>query len=203
MKNPFVFWFTLAKVFLDPAWYFYIFWFPEYLRRARGFELAAIGAYAWIPFAIAGAGNLLGGWTSAQLVRRGYRLTAARNIPVFAFSMLMTAALPAVLVHDARWSIALISLAMMGYTGCSANMLAMPADVAPNSATASIYGIASMGSGFGGMIFALLTGWVIDRASYIPVFAGFALMPLVCATLMLTLAGEQARIITQKRLTAA
>ncbi len=22
--------FTLSKVFLDPAWYFYIFWFPEY-----------------------------------------------------------------------------------------------------------------------------------------------------------------------------
>ena len=203
VKTPFVFWFTLAKIFLDPAWYFYIFWFPEYLRRARGFELAAIGAYAWIPFAVAGAGNLLGGWTSAQLMRRGYRVAAARNIPVLAFSLLMTAALPAVLVHDARWSIAFVSLAMMGYTGCSANMLAMPADVAPNSAIASIYGIASMGAGFGGMIFALLAGWVIDRASYIPVFAGFALMPLICATIMLTLAGEQARTITRKRLTAA
>ena len=203
VKTPFVFWFTVAKIFLDPAWYFYIFWFPEYLRRARGFDLAAIGAYAWIPFAVAGAGNLLGGWSSAQLMRRGYRVTAARNIPVLGFSLLMTAALPAVLVHDARWSIALVSLAMMGYTGCSANMLAMPADVAPSSATASIYGIASMGSGFGGMIFALLTGWVIDHASYLPVFAGFAFMPLICAALLLTLAGEQARTTTQEQLTAA
>jgi ACS family hexuronate transporter-like MFS transporter len=203
VKTPFVFWFTVAKIFLDPAWYFYIFWFPEYLRRARGFEFAAIGAYAWIPFAVAGAGNLLGGWTSAHFMRRGHPVGAARNIAVLAFSLLMTAALPAVLVHDARWSIALVSVAMMGYTGCSANMLAMPADVAPSSATASIYGIASMGSGFGGMIFALLTGWVIDRASYVPVFAGFAVMPLICSTILLTLAGERARSKTRNQLTAA
>ena len=34
---------TLAKVFFDPVWYFYIFWFPQYLSSARGFDLARIG----------------------------------------------------------------------------------------------------------------------------------------------------------------
>lgn len=200
LKTPFVFWFTVAKIFMDPAWYFYIFWFPEYLRRARGFEFSAIGAYGWIPFAVAGLGNVFGGWTSAHLIRRGCGVARARNLSVLAFSLLMTAALPAALVQDARWSIALVSVAMAGYTGCTANMLAMPADVAPSSATASIYGIASMGSGFGGMIFSLLTGWVIDRVSYVPVFAGFAIMPLICCAIVLTLAGESARKATRQRL---
>lgn len=193
LRTPFVRWFTIAKIFLDPAWYFYIFWFPEYLRRARGFDFAEIGAYAWIPFAVAGVGNLLGGWVSARLLRMGWRLAVARNTAVLIFALLMTAAFPAVLAGDARWAIVLVSVAMMGYTGCCANLLAMPADVAPSSSTASIFGIASMGSGFGGMVFSLLTGWVIDHASYVPVFAGFAAMPLICAVILWTLAGERAR----------
>jgi ACS family hexuronate transporter-like MFS transporter len=200
LRTPFVLWFTVAKIFMDPAWYFYIFWFPEYLRRARGFDLAAIGAYAWIPFAVAGLGNLLGGWTSSRLLKMGLPLSAARNISVLLFAVLMTSAIPAVFVGDARWSIAFVSLAMMGYTGSTANMLAMPADVLPHEVSASVYGIASMGSGFGGMVFSLLTGWVIDHASYVPVFAGFGLMPLVCVLILWTLAGPAARLKSAQQL---
>jgi ACS family hexuronate transporter-like MFS transporter len=46
-----------------------------------------------------------------------------------------------------------------------------------------------MGSGFGGMLFTLITGWVVDRYSYTPVFIGFGIMPLVCALILWTLAG--------------
>ena len=53
--------FTASKIFSDPAWYFYIFWFPQYLKSARGFDIASIGKFAWIPFLTADAGNLLGG----------------------------------------------------------------------------------------------------------------------------------------------
>jgi len=60
-RQRFVWAFTLSKVFIDPVWYFYIFWFPEYLKNARGFDMASIGKYGWIPFLVAGCGNLLGG----------------------------------------------------------------------------------------------------------------------------------------------
>jgi preprotein translocase subunit SecY len=39
------------------------------------------------------------------------------------------------------------------------------------------------------MIFALLTGLVIDHFSYVPVFIGFGIMPLVCAGILWTLLG--------------
>jgi len=116
-----------------------------------------------------------------------------RFVAVLIFACLMLSAIPAVFVADARWSVALVSVAMAGYTGSTANMLAMPADVLPPSVCASVYGIASMGAGFGGMIFAPLTGWIIDHFSYVSVFAGFGLMPLVCVLLLWTLAGPAAR----------
>jgi MFS transporter, ACS family, hexuronate transporter len=176
----FVWSFTLAKVFLDPVWYFYIFWFPEYLKRARNFDLTAIGRYAWIPFALACLGNFLGGWMVALLLRRGVSLTTARKASVTIFAFLMISTIPAVLVQSPTISIGLVSLAMFGYTACVANMLAFPADVFPKNVVASIWGLASMGSGFGGMVFALLTGWVIDHYSYVPVFIGFGLLPIIC-----------------------
>ena len=184
LKTRFVWSFTVAKVFLDPAWYFYIFWFPAYLKRARHFDLAAIGKYAWIPFFAAGLGNLLGGWLAAALLRRGFSINVARKGTVTAFALLMAMAVPAAMVRDVRLSIALVSMAMLGYTGISANMLAMPADMFPKNVVASIWGIAGMGSGFGGMAFALLTGWLVDRYSYVPVFSIFGLIPLISVAII-------------------
>jgi ACS family hexuronate transporter-like MFS transporter len=189
LRSRFVRAFTLSKIFLDPVWYFYIFWFPEYLKRARHFDMASIGAYSWIPFAVAGAGNFAGGYLSAFLLRSGFPVTAARKGAVTFFAALRLSAIPAVLTHQAWASIALVSIAMFGYTGSLANMLSMPADVFPGGAVASVYGLASMGSGFGGMLFTLITGWVVDHYSYTPVFIGFGIMPLVCALILWTLAG--------------
>jgi len=188
-RTRFVWSFTLAKVFLDPVWYFYIFWFPEYLKRARHFSMASIGKYAWVPFFVAGLGNILGGWVSGWMLKRGYSLNTARKGGVTLFAALMASAIPAVLAHDAGTSIALVSVAMLGYTGCGSIMLAYPADVYPKNMVGSIWGLASMGSGFGGMVFALLTGVVIDRFSYLPVFIGFGVMPLICTVILWTLLG--------------
>jgi ACS family hexuronate transporter-like MFS transporter len=188
-RTRFVWSFTLSKVLLDPVWYFYIFWFPEYLKHAHHFSMASIGKYAWIPFGVAGLGNFLGGWMSGWMLRRGASLTLARKGGVTLFAMLMTSAIPAVLVADVRASMALVSLAMLGYTGCCSIMLAYPADVFPPNLVGSIWGLASMGSGLGGMIFALLTGWVLDHFSFVPVFVGFGLMPLISAALIWTLLG--------------
>lgn len=189
LRTRFVWSFTLAKSLLDPVWYFYIFWFPEYLNRARHFSMSSIGRYAWIPYALAGLGNLCGGGVSGWIIERGFSLTAARKGGVTIFAVVMTSAIPAVLVHDPRISIALVALAMLGYTACCSILLACPADVFPKNLVGSLWGMASMGSGFGGMVFALLTGWVVDRFSFVPVFIGFGLMPLLCAGILWTLLG--------------
>ena len=192
-RQRFVWAFTLSKVFMDPVWYFYIFWFPEYLKNARGFDMASIGKFGWIPFLVAGFGNLLGGMLSASLLKRGWSLNAARKTSVTVFAALMLSAIPAVLVTDVRLAIALVSVAMVGYTGSAANMLSFPADVYPGEVVGSIYGLASMGSGFGGMLFTLLTGWMVQHYSYKPAFFLFGVMPLVCAAILWGMLGPLER----------
>jgi ACS family hexuronate transporter-like MFS transporter len=184
--------FTISKIFSDPAWYFYIFWFPQYLKSARGFDIASIGKFAWIPFFTAGAGNLLGGVCAVGLLNCGVGVMWARKIAVMLFAVLMTSAIPAVLASNVFFSIALISVATLGYTGALANLLAMPADRFPKNTVGSVWGIASMGAGFGGMVFSLVTGWVVDHYSYVPVFIGFGILPLIAAVIIWRLpdAGE-------------
>jgi ACS family hexuronate transporter-like MFS transporter len=54
---------------------------------------------------------------------------------------------------------------------------------------ASVFGLAALGSGFGGMVFAPLTGWWIDHYSFLPAFIFFGLIPLVSISILWTLMG--------------
>jgi len=50
-----------------------------------------------------------------------------------------------------------------------------------------------MGSGFGGMVFALLTGEVLVRSSYKPILIAFGIMPFVSAAILLFVTTQPAR----------
>lgn len=179
VRTRFLMVFTLSKVFMDPVWYFYIFWIPKWLHSTFGFSLADIGRTAWIPFLTADIGNLAGGFLTGWMIRRRMPVPLARKAGAAVFGLLMTAAIPAIFATTPAQAIAWISVATFGYTGYTANTLAFPAEVYPAGAVGSVWGLASMGSGFGGMLFASLSGWLIERHGYMPVFIGYGLMPLV------------------------
>jgi ACS family hexuronate transporter-like MFS transporter len=181
VRSRFTLAFTVSKIFIDPVWYFYTFWFPEYLVRGRHESLSYVGHYAWIPFLVAGVGSAAGGLLSKGFLGLHLSLTGARKSAVTLSCMMMAMAILAVRVDSVMLCIALISIAMAGYTAALANMLPMPADVFPSNSVASVYGVASMGSGFGGMVFMLVTGWLVQRFSYGPAFLLFALLPFLGA----------------------
>ncbi len=82
-----------------------------------------------------------------------------------------------------------VAVAMAGYTGANVTLLAFTTDAFPKESVASVWGLASMGAGFGGMLFTLIAGWLIQHFSYTPVFVGFGIMPLICSTILWTLTG--------------
>ena len=187
LRSKFLWQFTLSKVFSDPAWYFYIFWVPQYLKVVHGFSMRRIGETAWIPFLTAAIGNLAGGVVFTALLRFGRRTDTTRRIAILIFSVLMTSAVFVGESKSAAGCIALISVATFGYTGALANLLAVPGDVFPKGAVASIWGFASMGAGFGGMLFSLVTGWLVEHYSFQPTFVLFGIIPLISAWLVWTL----------------
>lgn len=188
-KTRFVFFFTLSKAFTDPVWYFYVFWLPKFFTDVYHFNLKEIVWLAPIPFIVADIGNLAGGAFTQTLISRGVPVPRARRIAVTVFGLLMTMAIPAIIVSNPFVSIGFVSVAMFGYTGYLSNTLAFPADVFPKNAVGSVWGLASMGSGFGGMFFSWLSGLLIQHFGYYPVFIGYGVMPLVGLAIVLWLIG--------------
>ncbi len=99
-----------AKFLSDAAWYFYLFWLPKYLYDARGFDVRAVGTFAWIPYAAAGVGCLLGGWFSSYLVKRQFSLGVARKLALG----LSAAVMPSILLVPrlpVAWALVIFSIA--------------------------------------------------------------------------------------------
>lgn len=187
LRSRFLWQFTFSKVFSDPVWYFYTFWIPQYLRTAHHFSLKQIGAIAWIPFLTAAIGNMVGGASFAALRRLPIPLPTVRRLCILLFSALMTSALLIPGRTSAGVCIGLMSVATFGYSGALANLLALPADAFPREAVGSVWGLASMGAGFGGMLFSLVTGWLVQHYSFTPAFVLFGTLPVISAVLVWTL----------------
>jgi MFS transporter, ACS family, hexuronate transporter len=151
-----------AKFLSDAAWYFYLFWLPKYLYDARGFDIKAVGTFAWIPYAAAGIGCLAGGWFSSHLVRRHFSVGVARKLALG----LSAAVMPSVLLipHVAvSWAIAIFSLAYFGQQSWSTLVMVLPTDLFPTSAVGAVAGLVGFGGAMGGIAFGTLVGYLLDH----------------------------------------
>jgi ACS family hexuronate transporter-like MFS transporter len=180
----------LARVLVDPVWWFYVFWLPEYLKRQRAFSLAMIGMSAWIPFFAAGVGSFFGGGLCSFLIKLGWQVERARKAVLLTSASAMLAGIPAVLTRSAAWSLGFISIATFSYASFAAVFIALPTDIFPRQVVASVYGITGTAAGLGGMAFTLITGMVVDRFSYLPIFISAGVLPVLAAVVLLLLLGS-------------
>lgn len=199
LKNRFVSGLTLSKVFMDPVWYFITFWIGRYLADVYGWNLAKIGWFAMFPFIVADFGNILGGLFTQFIIKKGVEIPKARKISVGIFGLVMALSLllgPFV-INGPTGALIVLAIAGFGYAAYTANTMAFPADVVPKSATASVWGIASVGAGLGGVIFQSVSGIAIKNLSvhydytlaYSAVFIGYGLMALIGLSIILFMTG--------------
>jgi len=176
-----------VKFLSDAAWYFYIFWLPKYLLDARGFDIKAVGSVAWIPFAAAGVGCLLGGGWSSWLIHRGRSVNLARKVPLglAAFVMPCVMLVPRVSVP---WCIVLFSAVFFGHQWWSTLIMILPTDLFPKRAVGTVAGLVGLGGAMGGVVLGQLAGWLLDHGfSYAPVLVIAGSLHLVAFLLLLTL----------------
>ena len=166
----------LARFFTDPVIYFVIFWLPEYLHKERGFDLAMVGRYAWVPFLFGDIGYVLGGWLSGRLMRAGWPLPLARKFVMFLGAVVMPAAIFAPLVPQVWMAIAATCCMTFGHAFWVANIQALPIDLFSGRVVATATGFSGMGGAIGGMLANMGTGWVVSRFSYSPIFLIAGLM---------------------------
>ena len=175
-----------AKFLTDAAWYFYMFWLPKYLLDARGFNIKAVGSVAWIPFAAAALGCVVGGGLSSGLLHRGYSVNAARKIALGLSAALMPCVMfvPHVSVP---WVIFLFSVAFFGQQSWSTLVMILPTDLFPQRAVGTVAGFVGLGGALGGVVLGQLAGYLLDHGfSYTPVLMIAGSLHVAAFLLLLT-----------------
>jgi ACS family hexuronate transporter-like MFS transporter len=184
----------LARFVSDGAFYFVTFWLPTYLATERGFGIAEIGLYAWMPFLAADLGAIAGGWLGARALASGLTLRRARLLVMWLGALLVAGILPARTVASPYAALVWFSVAMFGIQVKASSLFTVPADLCPTRYAASLWGLTGAAGSLGGMAFQPLVGWLIDRVSYAPVFAIVAAMHLVSCAIVVALVPRLAPI---------
>ncbi len=164
---------VIAKTFSDAAWYFYLFWLPKYLYDARGFDIKAVGAFAWIPHVAAGIGCLAGGWFSSRLLRKHCSLNLSRKLALGASAAVMPFILFVTHV-PAAGAIGLFCVAYFGQQSWSTLVMTLPADIFEKASVGSVAGLVGFGGAMGGVLFGQLVGYLLDHGSGYGVVFGLA-----------------------------
>jgi len=163
--------FAAGKFMIDPIWWFYLFWIPDYLQREHGLHLTQIGLPILVIYVISDAGSIAGGWLSSRLIRRGLSVNASRKSAMLVCAL---SVLPIAMVYriSELWPATLvIGLAAAGHQGFSANLFTLASDLFPSRAVASVVGIGGMAGAIGGMLIAEIVGHVLQwTGSYVVPF---------------------------------
>jgi MFS transporter, ACS family, hexuronate transporter len=165
-----------AKVLSDSAWFFLISWLPKYLYDVRHLNTRAVGYYAWIPYAWAAIGSLVGGWLSSYLIRRKFSVDASRKICLGISAACMPVSL-LISVSPLAITIVFFSLAMMSHQFWSTIIYSAVTDIFPTAIVGSVSGLLGSVGAFGGMLFNLLAGLLLGMYhNYVLIFVVLGLL---------------------------
>jgi ACS family hexuronate transporter-like MFS transporter len=142
-------------------------------------SMKELGWLGWIPFLLGSVGGVAGGWAAGILHRKGVSTVNVRRILMYTSSILCMASMLVPLQHMAAAAVLLIGVAIFADNFVSANMFGVVTDLFPEEQVGRATGLTGVAGGLSGLLFPLLTGWIVDRGSYAPVFMMVGVMPLI------------------------
>jgi MFS transporter, ACS family, hexuronate transporter len=187
-----------ARALTDPISFFLTFWIPKYLQQERGFTLADVGAYAWIPFVALAIGNVAGGAIPRALVERGWTVNRARKTTMLVTSLVMPICYFSLPFADtATMALFLLTIAMFGHAAWG--NITLPAEVFPTRAIGTVTGLGGAFGGLAGVLTQLAIGRTVQAESFTPIFITCGVIYLIAFALVSWLVGELGKIIEIER----
>ena len=171
VRQPETWAYAIGKFLIDPIWWTFLFWLPDFLAKRHGLSLQSFGPPLVIIYVLSDLGSVGGGWLSSRLMHRGWSLNRARKTAMLVCALAATPVAFAGSVDQLWAAVAIIGLATAAHQGFSANLYSLPGDVFPRSAVGSVVGFGGMVGAVGGMLMAKYAGWVLEHiGSYVPIF---------------------------------
>jgi MFS transporter, ACS family, hexuronate transporter len=168
---------SVAKVLSDQAWWFLLFWTPDYLHRAFHLSVTQLSLPVACIFVMSSLGSLLGGVAPRTLARLGWTVAEVRRRVMLAAGLII-APFPFVFyVHDLWQVTAWIGVVIAAHQVFSVNLFGVITDVMPANRVGRVTGVAAFWGNLGGMAIVQTTGWLLTAGlGYLPMltFVGLA-----------------------------
>jgi ACS family hexuronate transporter-like MFS transporter len=164
--------YALGKFFIDPIWWFYLFWLPGYLGKRYGLDLEHFGPPLVVVYVVSDLGSIVGGWASSKMIKAGLTVNFARKMTMFVCACAIAPIYFAQNIDNLWVAVAMIGIATAAHQAFSANLYTLPSDLFPRGAVGSVVGIGGTIGAVGGMLMALFAGYTLDTfGTYAPLFA--------------------------------
>ncbi|MDR7231872.1 ACS family hexuronate transporter-like MFS transporter [Caulobacter sp. BE264] len=189
--------YALGKFLIDPIWWMFLFWLPDFLGKRYGMDLKTFGPPIVAIYLLSDVGSVGGGWLSSRLLKNGASINKARKLTMLVCALLAVPVMFASFADSVWLAVLIIGVATAAHQGFSANLYTLPSDVFPRGAVGSVVGIGGMLGAFGGMVFSKYIGGVLESiGTYTPIFivAGSAYLIALLVVHLLTPKMEPVKI---------
>ena len=187
--------YALGRFFIDPIWWFFLFWLPGYLGERSGLDLKSFGPPLVVIYLLSDLGSVAGGWLSSRLIAAGASVQVARKGTMLLCGLAVLPVFFAQSIDNLWAAVGVIGVATAAHQAFSANLYTLPSDLFPRGAVGSVIGIGGTVGAIGGMLMAKYAGFVLDRFhSYAPLFAVAATAYLIALLVIHLLSPRYARV---------
>jgi len=161
-----------AKPLSDVAWFFMLFWSPDFFHRQFGMSQATLGLPLALIYSFAAAGALSSGLLFPAFLRRGWSVNRARKTAMLVYALTILP-LPLALYAPNPWVAAVvIGIGLFAHQGFSTNLFGLTADIVPVSRVATVIGTGAVAGNLAGAWIIQLAGWSLTNGhGYWPMFA--------------------------------
>jgi ACS family hexuronate transporter-like MFS transporter len=157
--------FALGKFFIDPIWWFFLFWIPDFLQRTYKLNLLQASVPLAVIYLLATGGSVGAGWVSGSMIKHGSTVNRARKTAMLICALCV---LPIITVyHTANMWLAvfLLGIAAASHQGFSANLFTITSDMFPKRAVATVTGFGGMAGAIGGLFIAKFVGYILQKTN--------------------------------------
>ncbi len=163
--------FALGKFFIDPIWWFYLFWLPSFLGQRYHLDLLSFGPPLVAIYLLSDVGSVAGGWLSGRFLKAGMSVNKARKFTMLICAFCVVPVCFSNAIDNVWINVLIIGVAAAAHQAFSANLYTLPSDTFPRFAVGSVIGIGGTLGAVGGMLFSLHAGDVLERlGTYAPLF---------------------------------
>jgi len=169
----------LGRFFLDPIWWMFVAWLPIYLSDKYKLDIKQVAFSAWVPYAGAAIGAIIGGWFSGKLIRDGMNVLKARKTAVVVGACFtLPAMIATAFASTPLLAVLLMAIILGGFQFSIVNIQTIPSDIHTGKTVGSLAGIGGA-SAVLGIIGTMYFVPYITQNSWFPFFMmGAALVPL-------------------------